>query len=168
MAEVSDKQLEANKKNAQLGGVKSEAGKNRSKYNAVKHNALTLLLTKEESEQAELIRKKLEAQFSPIGIMEELLVERMAVWLVRLQRIVKAESEQMKAIDDPRIVNKVDDFPLLGNREEVVSEGYKPKIKEEDVEKLFSTFFRYETAIEGRLYKTLRELTNLQDTRRSK
>ena len=38
---VSKKQLEANRKNAQKGGVKSEEGKNVVKYNALKHGLLS-------------------------------------------------------------------------------------------------------------------------------
>lgn len=37
MSEISQKQIEANQKNAKLGGVKTEEGKAVSKYNALKH-----------------------------------------------------------------------------------------------------------------------------------
>ena len=37
---VSEKQLEANRKNAQKGGVKTEEGKSIVRYNALKHGLL--------------------------------------------------------------------------------------------------------------------------------
>ena len=41
MSEISQKQLEANRENAKLGGVKTEEGKAVSRYNAVKHGLLS-------------------------------------------------------------------------------------------------------------------------------
>ena len=41
MSEISQKQLEANRENAKLGGVKTEEGKAVSKYNAIKHGLLS-------------------------------------------------------------------------------------------------------------------------------
>jgi len=59
MGEISNKQLEANRNNAKLGGVKTEAGKQKTKYNAVKHNLLTNLLSEKESKEANSIKIRL-------------------------------------------------------------------------------------------------------------
>jgi hypothetical protein len=98
VSEISDKQLEANRQNAQLGGVKTEAGKEASKYNAVKHNLLTNLLNDDEAKQANYIKSRLQQQYEPANAIEEILVERIAIWYVRLQRAVAVETEQLKSI----------------------------------------------------------------------
>lgn len=166
MSNISDKQLEANRINAKLGGVKTEAGKQKSKYNAVKHNLLTNLLNDKESKEANSIRLRLNQQFQPANVMEEMLVERIAIWYVRLQRAVLAETEQMKRIDNPRVVEEIDHLPLQSFVEtKVINEGYTPKIKSEDIELLAGTFFRYESSIERNIYKALHELQRLQAER---
>jgi len=65
---VSEKQLKANKKNAQKGGVKTPEGKAIVKYNALKHGLLT-----------------------PTGTLEEMLVEKVAVAYRRLSRAYRYE-----------------------------------------------------------------------------
>jgi len=166
MVEISNKQLEANRNNAKLGGVKTEAGKQKTKYNAVKHNILTNLLSEKEAKEANSIKIRLQQQFEPANIMEEMLVERIAIWSVRLQRAVIAEAEQMRKIDNPRIVEEIDHLPVQSFLEiNVINEGYTPKIKSEDVELLAGTFFRYESSIERSIYKALHELQRLQAER---
>ncbi|MGH7195298.1 MAG: hypothetical protein ACREGA_00795 [Candidatus Saccharimonadales bacterium] len=169
MSNVTDKQLKANRKNAPLGGVKTEVGKQKSKYNAVKHNVLTDLLYNDEAKQAQGVKFKLGLQFVPVGIAEDMLVERMAIWYVRLQRAVTAEAEYLKMIDNPRIEKTVETgreyLPLYETKTEVISEGYMPNISENTIERLASTFFRYETAIERNFYKSLHELQRLQAAR---
>lgn len=166
MGEISNKQLEANRNNAKLGGVKTEAGKQKTRYNAVKHNLLTNLLSEKEAKEANSIKIRLQQQFEPANVMEEMLVERIAIWSVRLQRAVIAEAEQMRKIDNPRVVEEIDHLPIQSFVEtKVINEGYTPKIKSEDVEMLAGTLFRYESSIERNLYKALHELQRLQAER---
>ena len=47
MSEISQKQLEANRENAKLGGVKTDEGKAVSRYNAIKHGLHERMLGKE-------------------------------------------------------------------------------------------------------------------------
>ena len=47
---LTQKQLEANKENAKLGGVKTEAGKAVSRLNAVKHGLRAVLISDYEKE----------------------------------------------------------------------------------------------------------------------
>lgn len=42
---ISEKQLEANRKNAKKGGVKTSKSKEISKYNALKHGILSNVIT---------------------------------------------------------------------------------------------------------------------------
>ena len=165
MGDISEAQLKANQENAKLGGVKTDEGKERSKYNAVKHNLLTDLLGEDEKTQANFIKARLTQQYAPDNAIEEILVERIAIWYVRLQRAITVEAEAIKAVHNPRITREVDGLPIL-TRTEVVKEGFTPKVSSENVEMLTNTYLRYETDIERNLYKAIRELLKVQSRRR--
>ena len=164
MSEISDKQLEANRQNAKLGGVKTPEGKAISSLNAVKHSILTNILTEDEAKDAAVVQARLTKEYDPQSLIEEVLIERITVWYVRLQRAVKAESEQIKQIQDPRVTEEVHLLPLL-TETKIIREGYKPKIVESQVEGLSKTYLRYETTIERNFYKALHELQRVQATR---
>jgi hypothetical protein len=94
---VSQKQLEANKKNVQKGGVKTQEGKAIVKYNALKHGLLAkevVVTVGEGAENPEEFNKLLEdlkAQLAPEGTLEEMLVEKIAVAYWRLRRAYRYE-----------------------------------------------------------------------------
>lgn len=89
---ISEKQLQANKKNAQKGGVKTKEGKAIVKYNALKHGLLAkeVVVTvgegAENPEESNGLLEDLKAQFAPVGTLEEMLVEKVAVAYWRLRR----------------------------------------------------------------------------------
>ena len=108
---VSEKQLEANKKNAQKGGVKTPEGKAIVKYNALKHGLLAkeVVVTvgegAENPEEFNTLLEDLKAQLAPEGTLEEMLVEKIAVAYWRLRRAYRYEvglirSELDSATDD--------------------------------------------------------------------
>lgn len=94
---VSEKQLEANKENAQKGGVKTEEGKAIVRYNALKHGLLAkeIVITvgegAENPEEFNALLADLGAQLQPQGTLEEMLVEKIAVAYWRLRRAYKYE-----------------------------------------------------------------------------
>lgn len=94
---VSKKQLEANKKNAQKGGVKTPEGKAIVKYNALKHGLLAkeVVITigegVESPEEFDTLLEALQTQLVPAGTLEEMLVEKIAVAYWRLRRAYKYE-----------------------------------------------------------------------------
>jgi hypothetical protein len=94
---ISQKQLEANKKNAQKGGVKTTEGKAIVKYNALKHGLLAkeVVVTvgegAENPEEFDVLMEDLKAQLGPEGTMEEMLVEKVAVAYWRLRRAYRYE-----------------------------------------------------------------------------
>ena len=94
---VSKKQLEANKKNAQKGGVKTPEGKAIVKYNALKHGLLAkeVVITigegAESPEEFDALLEALQTQLLPAGTLEEMLVEKIAVAYWRLRRAYKYE-----------------------------------------------------------------------------
>ncbi len=94
---VSRKQLEANKKNAQKGGVKTQEGKAIVKFNALKHGllakevAVTVGEGAENPQEFNALLEDLKAQLVPEGTLEEMLVEKVAVAYWRLRRAYRYE-----------------------------------------------------------------------------
>jgi hypothetical protein len=94
---ISEKQLKANKKNAQKGGVKTADGKAIVKYNALKHGLLAkeVVVTvgegAENSEEFSVLLEDLRTQLAPAGTLEEMLVEKIAVAYWRLRRAYRYE-----------------------------------------------------------------------------
>ena len=92
---ISAKKLEANLKNAQFStGPKTEVGKKHSSLNALKHGLLasTVLTTKGDPEDgaqfAELLAA-LDHDLEPLGRLEEMMVEKIAVCWWRQKRALK-------------------------------------------------------------------------------
>ena len=137
MTEISQKQLEANRENAKLGGVKSEEGKAISRFNAIKHGLLSekVLMENESMEKLEELWQKLRKDFKPQSEIELLLVDRIVTGFWRLSRLLALEEKSTR-----------NDFGGgLG--------------KDADL------FFRYETMLERSIYKALHELQRLQAVR---
>ncbi len=162
---VSDAQQQANVQNPQLGGVKTEEGKAVSKYNAQKHAILRQTITEYEQEMYEYVFEKFVQELNPKGVIEELLVERIATCYVKLYRVAKAEGEYFKATFNPlqKIGGKYELLPLPDPDAKWI--GYAPKLSPDNVERLTNIYTRYETTIENRLYKALHELERLQRMR---
>lgn len=152
MNEVSEKQLEANRQNAKLGGVKTDEGKGISKYNALKHGILTegILMVGESKKDLEELGQKLRDELDPANEMEMILVERIISSTWRLRRAVKGEREMI----------------------EHDMEGYSGKISfgqalSNDLPKhdSYGKFTRYETCLERGIYRALHELQRLKAAR---
>lgn len=164
---VDTKKLKANKKNAQLGGVKTPEGKAVSKYNAQKHGILRISVTDYEKEFYAQILDDLATQYEPQGIVEQILIERIAINYLKLFRVQKAETEYMKSILHPRVtMSDFGDSLRELTSDQLVSKGYTPKITDGVVEKLSDIYGRYETTIENRLFRALHELERAQRLRR--
>jgi hypothetical protein len=167
---ASTKQIQANRSNAKRGGVKTTAGKAVSKYNAQKHAILRQTITEYEGDFYKSLIFELESNFNPVGKMEELLVERVAVHYIKLFRIQKVETEYMKSMLKPHKTHFEGGFNLapIGDPEvEVVDiEGYVPRLDSVIAETLSKTFGRYETTIENKLYKAVHELERMQRLRK--
>lgn len=170
MDEISPKQLEANRQNAKLGGVKTEEGKAISKYNALKHGIFQETITEYERDLEEYLLERLNDEFKPQGVLEKMLVDRIAVYYLKLFRVARAENEFMQSTLNPHVVSTkiIELMPSLimqHTETVVVREGYVPKIHSGDIGILSGTYLRYEVAIENRLYKALHELQRIQAIR---
>ena len=162
--QISQKQIEANQKNAFLGGVKTEEGKEISKFNAQKHGILRQTLTDYEKDFYFELLDQLAQELKPAGVIEEMLVDRIATYYLRLFRSAKAESEYVKSVLNPHItvMRAALDDGLFEPTEVIKKEGYKPQITPDVINSLGDIYLRYETTLENRIYKTLHELERIK------
>jgi len=161
---ISEKQLEANRKNAKKGGVKTIEGKKVSKYNSLKHGILSDAITEDEKENFEELYNNLIQEFRPETTIEFLLVERIALYQIRLYRAARAEATYIKGSF------KQSPFPDLEFFNEYKSEDEEEersiRLRCGDIEDLSNLYLRYEKTLENRLYRALRELERIQRARR--
>ena len=172
---VSPKQLNANRNNAKLGGVKTDSGKSVSKYNAQKHAILRETITDYDGDFYCEAIADFEEAYQPLGRIETMLVERITLLYIKLFRTQKAETEFVKSVLDPHLEhveggNFVRFIDLDGKTEPekvvVDNEGYEPKVPSESIDHIAQVFGRYETTLENRLYKAMHELERLQRLRK--
>jgi hypothetical protein len=90
---ASERQVAANRQNGLKGGVKTEEGKAISRLNARKHSIFVTALTAEDSEEVCGYEDQLIASLRPAGRVEEMLVEKLALTWLRMQRCARAEAE---------------------------------------------------------------------------
>lgn len=150
MKTVTQKQVEANRLNGQKGGIKTEAGKLASRYNAVKHGVFREAKTSYEKGMFGNLIAELTDYFQPVGIMETILLERIALAYLKLFRIARAEREYV-------------DSALTGIMSSLALEE---KMGVSTMRDLGGLYLRYETTAENRLHKNIHELQRLQATRK--
>ena len=157
MSEISQKQLEANRENAKLGGVKTEEGKAISKYNALKHGILSQEVLLKGEDEAVLIGvgKKLRAELEPQMELELVLVDRITANVWRLRRVMQIEREM---IDNDRFTTDWQDKP----KEKTLGEALSEDFSNNDT---YGKLIRYEASIERGIYKALHELQRIQAAR---
>ena len=89
---------ESNAKNAlKSSGPKSALGKAASAQNARRHGVLSaqLILPSENHDEFDELVDQLQQEFKPEGLLENTLVERIAIALWRQMRLVNAESAEI-------------------------------------------------------------------------
>jgi len=150
---TTDKQFIANRQNAQKStGAISETGKEIVKHNALKHGILKSDMSAYEDLDIEEVKSELELDLKPTSVMEKFILERIAIHLVKLKRINKAEKEFIQSILHPQLP------PLkIGN-----PGAYYPKMGHSDIENLVNVYQRYETTEENRMYRALEKLKELK------
>ena len=84
---ISPKQLIANRNNSKNGGVKTEEGKLVSSKNSLRHGYLSQQVLPKEFEVYQNLYDELVIEMKPENILERVLVERIAVHILQLNRI---------------------------------------------------------------------------------
>jgi hypothetical protein len=162
---ATGKQILANRKNAKLGGVKTEKGKAISRFNAFKHGILSDAITEYDKEIFNSLHKRLIKENKPKTAIEEIVVERIALSYLRLMRVARVEKEYILSLLYPTIKEPLLDISSL--EEKIIKKGKEPIIPAFVVEEVWNKFIaRYETSLENRLYKALHELERLQRSRK--
>ncbi len=148
---ISNKQLKANKNNSLTGGVKTPKGKEIIRFNARKHGILANLIAEYEGDFYKQYVDQLFEELQPNSLIENILVERIALHYLKLFRLCKAESEFMKSC-----LSSTDNFNTVFKL--VNDKDYVPVVTHTDIQQLVDIYGRYETTIENRLYRAMREL----------
>lgn len=97
---IEPKRAAANRRNAAKStGAKTAAGKQEVAKNAIKHGLLArrLILDGESPQEYQQLMDGLVESLHPVGLMEQMLVEKVAVAMWRQQRLVRAEAASIKA-----------------------------------------------------------------------
>jgi|GEM_PF-1000907 len=109
---ASDKQVQANQKNAQKStGPVSAEGKRKVSENRISHGILStrLLIQDEKQEDYDVLLDGLFSQLNPVGTLEQSLVKKIAIILWRQQRLVSAETATISlSIYPKRIASEVE------------------------------------------------------------
>lgn len=144
-------------------GVKTAQGKEITRFNALTHGILRKSLTEYENDFYSDILKDLQEEYQPQGVIEQMLLERIALSYLKLFRVQKAETEYLKSQFNPRVI---EDIGAIEFHYKVIKKGYIPTMKQDYIETLSGTYSRYETTIENRLFRALHELERVQRARR--
>ena len=92
---ATDRQIEANRQNAQLStGPRSAEGKQRVAANALKHGLTgrQIVLPNENPDEFDAFRRALRDDFDPRGMLEEVLVDKIVADAWRLRRVPRLEA----------------------------------------------------------------------------
>ena len=99
---VSIRKVESNRRNSQKStGPKTATGKKRVSRNAVRHGFFSKFLLiqhrdgKESQDEYDDFYAGIRKHYQPVGWLEELWVEKIAVWSWRLRRLIRCESGQI-------------------------------------------------------------------------
>ena len=146
--------------------------RNRSprKFNARKHGLLCEGVTElDDPDEFKTVCCELGSELGPVGKIEEFLVKRLALCMLRLKRACMLEAEFITACLHPPVKKTEVDFPIpdpFPVVTTVIDEGLPARMPAEGMEQLMRTFHRYETALENKMYRALHQLERRQRMRR--
>ena len=171
---LSSKKLEANRRNAKLStGARTEAGKNHSRRNALKHGVLAsaVLITEgdgaEDATRFQEFLRELSRDLAPVGKLEETLVEKVAVCYWRQQRALRCEAGLIKRsfLQRPEHALEESMRRSLGFSTNPESSAIKNHLSLPLGSDL-DCILRYETTIQRQLVYTINQLERLQRARK--
>jgi hypothetical protein len=121
------------------------------RHNAVKHGLMAEGITVlDDSTEYTAIRDDLEDEYQPTGAMESFLLNRMALCMTRLNRAAVLEAQYVNS--------------RVASQNPVDPAGTRPDLTTYQVENLNRTYHRYETAIQNKLFQTLKQFRDLRTT----
>jgi len=159
-------------------GVKTQTGKEISKYNAVRHGVFRQLLLPDEIGEAQTITDQFMSEYEPKSLTEELLIETMVTAYMRRQRATNAEREYIMEILNPAVYEEriitspspdaswVGD-PMSGLKElKLIKPAHHARISSDKVSIIDRTYARYINTCERQFFRALHELQRIQSIRK--
>ncbi|HET8549085.1 MAG TPA: hypothetical protein VFL57_13805 [Bryobacteraceae bacterium] len=160
----SERQLKANRRNAALGGPKTDEGRAAVRFNALQHGlaAATAVLPGEDAAGFKQLREDLVAEYRPATPTDCLLVEEFAICSWRLLRLRRVEAEMWSGY-------------ILSLR---TRQGVSREITQQESDRALAAtlaetshthmanFFRYERTTTRDFYRALDKLEAMQRNRR--
>lgn len=142
-------QISANRTNAQKStGAITQAGKAKVAQNAITHGLFSkqLILADENPLEYQLLLEQLQQALSPVGILEQSLVERVAISLWKQKRLVRAENARLNLeLQTQKLVNTVNSELNLSFSSHAISERDLTEMDDEQFEHSEAVLREYET-----------------------
>ncbi len=166
---TTEAQIEANRANAQKStGPRTPEGKEKAAQNALKHGLLAkqAVVVGEDTDDFDLLRDQLYAEWAPVGPTEARLVERIAGLFWRLQRAERFGTESF----DVMYLQCTDDPQIKRWRPRLVPEAADPVVgltvvKDFSDTQVLERLLVCERRLENSLYRTMAELRQVQGRR---
>jgi hypothetical protein len=137
---TSSNKAKSNKQNAQQStGPRTAAGKAKSAGNALSHGILSshLLLPDESEEQWKELLAHLMTELQPVGTLEQILIERIAVAAWRQRRLVRVETARIQVGQRPAFLERTRVQDLVGSDDDRLVESILAGRLDEDRIQLF-------------------------------
>jgi hypothetical protein len=167
---ATSQQIKANRENARRStGPRTPRGKAKSSQNALKHGlcAKTVTLPGENIGDFQTLLTEFESEFQPVGALEQLLLRQLADIGWRLRRVPLLEA----ALWSARVQNCRDSYESYpgDSPDEAVDDLYLlgAALIDDTKGDILSRLSRYESRLSHHFYRTLEQLRQAQDRRRS-
>jgi len=184
---ASEKQIEANRQNAQKStGPKTEIGKRKSAQNALKHglfsNSPVIENLKEDVEEYNQLKILMHLELRPKGVLQTHLVQKLVDSLWRYRRVINSEKSAYQKSSNPHNQNafwamideiKFKQYAKSPEASPSDKEAYNEFVKNQKNKHSVQyahipsgadslTFGRYESRLDRQLFRSIRLLKSLQ------
>ena len=167
--------LETGRGNGGRGGPRTPEGKAVSRMNALKHGIFATALSDRDHEELHGVCGRLCESFQPEGMVEEMLVEKLALVYLRLQRCARAEAQYQERIWE-EVAPPPQPEPPRRRRKKGEAEAPEPppappppprqyKFDHYAFERAAQLFWRYDTTFTNQMLRIIKELRSLQRER---
>lgn len=172
---TSPAKIHANRKNAlKSTGPKTPKGKQTVKWNALKHGLLSKELVirsgdgKENAADFQAVASALHDDLQPVGILEEMLVEKIAVCYWRLRRVIRCEVGHIRSKLDTAAfrlaINRIDNVRDTKPRSYLSPVMYRLMKSSVGIDKLTDLLDDLRAEVEERGYLCEKAVKDLRET----
>jgi hypothetical protein len=143
-----------------------------TRFNALKHGLTSEGICEvDDLRSYTVLCRQLKRQFKPYGAVEQFLIQRIALGIVRVRRAAKLEADALTEYlhppsHKPSLLDQKLRELIRDSERELIDPGLPAKFGSDIIEILCDRYGRYETASENRLYRALAQLERLQLVRK--